>query len=208
MIYFLKHLFHIKGIPYRYDQIFTEVKRIRPKNIMEIGVWTGERARKMINIASSFHPKDLIHYYGFDLFEIMDKEKYNSEISKQPPSLSEVQSKLDLTGANIHLYKGDTINTLPELDNNLPYMDFIFIDGGHSLDTIANDWHYASKLMKKGSVAIFDDYWPNRIDAGSKKTVDSIDKNNFIVDILPVTDFFEKTEFGPLTIQLARVVRI
>jgi len=208
MIYFLKHLFHAKGIAYRYDQIFEEVKRVQPKNIMEIGVWTGERARKMIGISSRFHKSNEVHYHGFDLFETMDSEKFNKEISKQPPSLTEVQSKLEKTGADIHLHKGDTTSTLRELEGKLPKMDFIFIDGGHSLETIANDWQYASMLMDKGSVAIFDDYWTNRTDGGSKVTVDLIDRSKFLVEILPVVDRFEKTQFGPLSIQLAKVVRI
>lgn len=205
MIYFLKHLFHAKGVAYRYDQIFKEVKKKRPKNIMEIGVWTGERARKMIAISSKFHEADQINYYGFDLFEPMNSEKFNKEVSKQPPALSEVRTKLEKTGVNIHLYKGDTTSTLPELEGKLPGMDFIFIDGGHSLETIASDWYYASKFVASDGVVIFDDYWADRVDAGARMAVDSIDRNRYSVEILPVVDFFEKTEFGPLSIQLAKV---
>jgi len=208
MIYFLKHLLHFPGVPYRYDQLFAEVKKVRPKNIMEIGVWTGERARKMIGVASRFHPKGSLHYYGFDLFESMDNEKFTKEVSKQPPTIKIVEEKLKKTRANIHLYKGDTVMVLPDQEATLPKMDIVFIDGGHSLETIANDWFYVSKLLHQGSVVIFDDYWQNRLDAGSKVTVDLIDKEEYSVVILPIIDSFPKTAFGHLSIQLAKVTKL
>lgn len=208
MIYFLKHLFHAKGIAYRYDQIFDEIKNNKPKNIMEVGVWTGERARKMITIASRFYSKEQIHYFGFDFFDRMDSETYKKEISKQPPTLSEIKLKLDKTKAHIHLFKGDTTIVLQQEQKNLPEMDLIFIDGGHSLETVASDWLYSSKIVRRGGVVIFDDYWTNRTDGGSKVTVDAIDRSQFKVEILPTVDSFEKTEFGPLVIQLAKATKL
>ena len=207
MIYFLKHLFHAKGVAYRYDQLFDEIKIIKPVNIMEIGVWVGDRAKKMIKLASQFNPTQSVNYYGFDLFEIMDNAKFKTEISKQPPNLEYIKNKLKETSASINLFKGDTTETLPKFVKQLPPMDLIFIDGGHSLETIANDWLYTSKLLHTGSVVIFDDYWPSRTDAGSKVTVDTIDRGQYFVEILPITDFFPNTAFGPLTIQFAKVVK-
>jgi len=175
---------------------------------LEIGVWTGERSRKMILLALKFRDDNQINYYGFDLFETMDEEKFKKEISKQPPSLLEVENKPKQISTNIHLFKGDTLKILPDVYKNLPKMDLVFIDGGHSLETIDNDWLYVSKLLHRGSVVIFDDYWPNRTDAGAKETVDSISRLEYHVEILPVTDHFSDTPFGPLTIQLAKVVKI
>lgn len=205
MIFFLKKLLHIGDQAYRYDQIFNEIKRIRPLNIMEIGVWTGDKALQMINIAKKYHDAKDINYFGFDLFEVMDEDKFKKEISKQPLGIEEIQSKLDKAGSVVKLYKGDTTVTLPNLVDKLPKMDIIFIDGGHSLETISNDWLYSSKLMGQDTVVIFDDYWPNRLDAGAKSIVDNIDRNIYEVSILPTTDFFKETPFGPLTIQLAMV---
>ena len=56
------------------------------------------------------------------------------------------------------------MKTLPEVSKNLPQMDFIYIDGGHSLETIKNDWDYTKNLMHKGTIVLFDDYWQNKID--------------------------------------------
>jgi hypothetical protein len=207
MIYFFKKLLGIGGFPYRYDQLFDLAKEISPLNIMEVGVWTGERAKKLISIASRAYNISRINYYGFDLFETMDDEKFNKELSKQPPSIDEVREKLSKTGANIHLYKGDTTKVLPQVYESLPKMDLVFIDGGHSLETIKNDWLYASKLMHDKTVVIFDDYWLDRVDAGAKAIVDSIDIGEYSVSVLPVTDSFSVTSFGPLRIKLAKVTK-
>lgn len=205
MIYQIKKFLRLGNLPYRYDQIYKIIDQRRPENIMEIGVWTGERAKKMISIVSKYKKSSEINYYGFDLFEVMDQEKFSKEVSKQPPQINDVLSKLNKTGANINLYKGDTLKTLPELWSSLPPMGLIFIDGGHSIETIENDWFYSSKLMDQGSVIIFDDYWLNRSDAGAKFTVDRIDRSKFNVELLPVIDSFKETAFGSLTIQLAKV---
>ena len=77
--------------------------------------------------------------------------------------------------------------------------------GGHSLETIANDWRYASRLMHPKTVLVFDDYWPGRTDAGAKVTVDDIDKSQYDVKCLFITDHFKKTDFGELTIKLILV---
>src|SRR3989344_6541148 len=125
----------------RYYYLFETIRKTRPKNIMEIGTWNGKRAEEMINEAKSFYPVDKIDYYGFDLFEEMTKEMLEKEISKLPPSVEEIRKKLEKTGVKINLFKGNTLEILPKAVHFLPKMDFIFIDGGHSIETIANDWN-------------------------------------------------------------------
>ncbi len=172
---------------------------------MEIGTWTGDRALTMIKLAKRYHNAGEIDYYGFDLFGQMTTEKFAEEKSKWPPTQQEAERKLRTTGVGVHLFQGDTMQVLPDLAGKLPKMDLIFIDGGHSLETIANDWYWASKLMHDRTAVIFDDYWPDRTDAGCKVTVDGIDRKIFDVFILPWTDSFKETAFGALKIKLAKV---
>jgi len=172
---------------------------------MEIGTWTGDRALTMIKLAKRFHNVNEIEYYGFDLFGQMTTERFAEEKSKWPPTQKEADEKLRTTGADIHLYQGDTMVVLPELAGKLPLMDFIFIDGGHSLETIANDWHWASLLIHNKTVVVFDDYWLGRTDAGCKTTIDNIDRAEYRVALLPITDSFVKTKFGPLNIKLVSI---
>lgn len=172
---------------------------------MEIGTWTGDRALTMIKLAKRSYCASEIDYYGFDLFGQMTTERFAEEKSKWPPTQKEADEKLQATGVGVHLCQGDTMIVLPELAGKLPKMDLIFIDGGHSLETIANDWHWASRLMHDKTVVIFDDYWLGRTDAGCKTTIDNIDRTKYQVKLLPLTDSFKETKFGPLKIKLASV---
>lgn len=192
-----------KGMPRRYKYLFSTVKENKAKKIMEIGTWTGIHAEGMIEEAKKYYSPNEVEYYGFDLFEMLDRDTGLKEFSIPPPSLEIIQNKLKKTGANIHLYKGYTKDSLPKVINKLPEMDFIYIDGGHSVETIKNDWKYAQKVMGLKTVVIFDDYW-NKDDAGCKKIIEKIDKNKFDVKILPIQDKFKK-DWGILTINFVKV---
>ena len=189
----------------RYRHLFHCINECRARRIMEIGTWNGNHAVAMIEVAKKHWLPGEIEYYGFDLFEDMDEETMEVEIAKKPPSYNEVKEKLEKTGAKIRLYKGNTLNTLPEAVKNLPKMDFVFIDGGHSMETVQNDWAYSKQLMHDKTVVIFDDYW-NRGNSGCNKIVDSIDRKEFVVETLQPTDKFKK-EWGILRINFVKVVK-
>ena len=191
--------------PRRYHHLYDTIRTLKAKSILEVGVWNGKRAVKMINEALQHTPKIL--YVGYDLFEDLGEAGYQEEFSKRPPSEEEVKILLKKTGVEILLFKGNTLKTLPESIEGLPKIDFIFIDGGHSVETIASDWLFIQKLMHDTSVVIFDDYWRNRSDAGCKVVVDAIDRALFDVSILPEIDTFNNPDFGKLEISFARVVK-
>ena len=191
--------------PRRYKNLNQAIDQLKPKNIMEIGVWNGNRSLQMITTAQKYHSPEEINYYGFDLFEDLTLEKFKEEVSKMPLAKQEVENKLKVTKSKINLFQGDTLKTLPENISQLPKMDFVFLDGGHSLKTIANDWHYVQQLMHDQTVVIFDDYW-NREDAGAKPIIDNIDPSKFDVKILKPRDRFEK-EWGTLKINFVKVKR-
>ncbi|MBY0539781.1 class I SAM-dependent methyltransferase [Patescibacteria group bacterium] len=191
----------------RYRYLYKEIKRVRARRILEVGTWRGDRALSMIRTALHYTPPSEVEYYGFDLFESLNDAQFKSEISKWPPSVDEVKRKLNATGVALQLYKGDTKETLPAALRALPKVDFVFIDGGHSIETIQNDWNCTSQLMHETTVVIFDDYWPHNFNAGAKPVVDAIDTNKYIVEILPIIDKFTHKDFGALEIQFAKVTR-
>lgn len=198
------HYDTFKG-PRRYRHLYDQIKITGAKNILEIGVWNGVRAKKMLEVASEKNEISSLNYFGFDLFEEMDSDVYESEISKMPPSKADVQRLLSETGASINLYAGDTMKTLPAVVDSLPKMDFIYIDGGHSHETVANDWKYSEMLMHKDTVVIFDDYWENRDDGGCKRVIDALDRDKYQVDFSSELDTFENKDFGRLEIRYAIV---
>ena len=204
---YIKYFLGIWNEPKRYRQLYSQISYIRAKNIMEIGTWRGKRAKSMILEAQKYFPREEVSYYGFDLFETLSSETMNAEFSKQPPLMETVRNELSKTGAQITLYKGDTKKVLPKAVSSLPKMDFIFIDGGHSLETVRNDWNHASRLMHSGTIIIFDDYWPEKLDGGAKPIVDIIDHSIYEVKILPKFDVFVKPDCQRLVIKFAEVRR-
>ena len=147
----------------RYQDLFNLIKQQRSRIILEIGVFDGITAYKKIKLALKFHPANRIEYYGFDLFEEISEAEIIREVSKKPLAFNVIKGMLEKTGVNIHLYKGNTLETLPifmdmeEIKNK--DFDFILIDGGHSIGTITSDWNNVSKLMNQNTLVIFDDYY-------------------------------------------------
>jgi deoxyribodipyrimidine photolyase len=72
---------------------------------MEIGVYTGENARTMVEAAARNVQPGEVEYYGFDFF--------------MGARLREVRQKLEKTGCKFQLFKGDTVDTLPKVVTTL-----------------------------------------------------------------------------------------
>ena len=98
------------------------------RRIMEIGIVDGKNARSMILVTSNIFPVDQVEYFGFDIFG------WNGDTH-----MKRVKQKLEATGCNIKLFKGDSMVTLPKFIENLPIMDLSFIEGGHSYLTVKSD---------------------------------------------------------------------
>ena len=162
IILFLKFLYRIikylLGSTKRYSFLLFSVFKTRPSSIIEIGVYNGNRAIELIETAKIFNKQ--VEYYGFDLFEEFyeTKNRVKIELSKFPLSKKDIQNKLNKL-AKIRLLKGDTKKTLPKFIRQKKKVDFIFIDGGHSVNTIKSDWNAIKKIISKKSLVIFDDYY-------------------------------------------------
>ena len=197
----LNEFINARGKHYR--PIFKYLEANTCKNIMEIGTYNGENAVQMIRAC-----KANVHYYGFDLFENITQEKIITELSHPAtPSMASVkeyiESKIEVK-AKITLFGGDTNITLKSVVKDLPSMDVIYIDGGHSTKTVENDWKYALRLMKDNTVVFFDDYFTEMPFIGCKVLVDGIDKTRYEVEVLPDHDDYPKP-YGHLRSQLAAV---
>ncbi len=210
LLAYAKKLLGVWNEPRRYEQLYSIIGDIEAAKIMEIGTWRGRRAKQMILEALRHNPPDQVAYVGFDLFETPSSETMAAEFSdhKRAPAMDIVREELAVTGVDVRLYKGDTTKILPGLVAELPKMDFIFIDGGHSLETIQSDWDCVRRLMHDKTVVVFDDYWPNRMDGGAKPIVDAIDHSQYDVNILPRTDIFINPDYGRLVIRFATVRKI
>jgi hypothetical protein len=199
--------------PSRYRQLLAAVHARRPRTIVEIGAHNGRNAQRMIETAALFADPLEIHYHGFDLFEMLTEAELVKEFSLRPPSRAEVQQRLERTGANIHLHQGYSRDTLkawhPGNGASHP-IDFLFIDGGHSLETIASDWQDLAPRITADTTVVLDDYYPGTEpevqQVGCRRLVESLDRAAFEIEILPTEDRFRK-DWGVLRVQMVRVRR-
>ena len=173
----------------RYSIILSTILYYRPKSIIEIGVYRGVRAKEMIQAAQIFNKN--IEYFGFDLFEMINKKIQRKELSKIPYSKKDIKNNLSKY-AKVRLFKGYTSKTLDKLKNKK--VDLIFIDGGHRLDTIKNDWNKSIKFQKKNTIIIFDDYYLDNKkiirNFGCNLVVNKIDEKKYSKKLFFFTDRF------------------
>ncbi len=153
----------------RYIDLCGMVETYKRKNILEIGTWNGDTACAMIQAA--FKNSDVVHYTGLDLFEDASDETDQKEFNvKSHHTIKSVKLKLnELAKAygkegktlTYYLMKGDSKENLQVLKEpsvcNLHNIkpDFVFIDGGHSEETVRSDY----ELCKDIPVIVMDDYY-------------------------------------------------
>ena len=169
----------------RYAQLLDIIDRERPKRLCEIGTWNGNRAIQMIQAASKYHQTKRLHYQGFDLFDSQTGEQFIRELSKYGQPVEVVRRRLEATGVEIKLTEGETFDTLGKMEP----ADFIFVDGGHSEETIQNDGIYALYCVEYDkATAVFDDYYhegkPEGM--GCNKFIDALNPDKYEVTHLPV----------------------
>lgn len=151
----------------RYDQLIALAAAKKPNVLIEIGTHRGARARLLAE-----HCK---RYFGFDLWEAGSEETDKRESNGKGRSTKE-QAAQALAGSAFELIAGDTRETLPVLFERGVLADFVFIDGGHSIETIASDWQWTRRMLNPGAVVVFDDYYePERAGFGCNQIVAGIE---------------------------------
>ncbi len=185
----------------RYDKLIEEIAARKPKTILEVGTHMGNSAVRMVAKAQEFN--DQIFYYGFDLFEFMTDDYKEYEFhGKSHCDFSTPSRRLKKTGCKYKLKAGNTRKTLKKFSPDRQ-IDFIYIDGGHSIDTIQSDWDNVKRFMDEKTVVIFDDYYENREDVGCKKIINGIGPE-YKVTLMEPVDYIEKND---LYIRYAKVTK-
>ena len=203
-----------RRVPKRYSQLLQCLAALKPATIVEVGVFNGENAKQMILAASAgANGIRAPFYYGFDLFEGMTDEVNAKEFSKLPLSEAEIGEKISASGSQYCLMSGFTENTLPKLPEHMKRLardlDFAFIDGGRSEETIEADWENIAPLMHANSVVIFDDYYVDKSSElegfGCNDLIDRLKADaKYNVEYLPVVDTFDKETFS-LSVAMVKV---
>lgn len=145
----------------RYTRLVQLVAFNKPKRIIEIGTHSGRNAEVICREALKHF--ETVHYTGYDLFDEASDETNARELNgKGAGSEADARQRLDgikseHPGFSYELVKGDTRITLHGTEQRA---DFVFIDGGHSVETIHGDY----EAVKHSRLIVFDDYYTSGID--------------------------------------------
>ncbi len=195
----------------RYDCVSTElakaIKSVQGNTVhlVEVGVYAGDRAEAMIRQVQAAGKE--ARYFGYDLFEGLTPEKNTQEKGKAklPPSRAAVLQRLTkaYTGKGLKptLVAGDSKDTLPGIQGHVIFADFIFIDGGHSLDTIESDWHSVEPVVGPDTIVLFDDCYPGDDTVGCFELMCRLGREFLVEPLEPVDDC------NGLKIQMVKVTR-
>jgi len=187
------------GLKEKWGNIFLErLLKYNPKNVLEIGVFCGVTARNTCDLLNKINEKNF-NYIGVDLFgrdksEVKDEIEptflkdqkfsnplkniyYNYILKENLNSIKSVSKFLIKYKDNIKLIAGDTNKVLKEID--LQNIDFTFLDGGHSYQTVINDLTILHESMKgKNKVILCDDYGKESYIPEVEKAINDFTKQN------------------------------
>ena len=186
------------GLKGKWGEIFlNQLNRYRPKQFLEIGVFCGVTARNVCDFLSYYNERNF-NYIGIDLFgekkssnneeiepDFLKKQifsnplknfYYNIILKENLNSMESVEKLLKKYKENIKLIKGDTNKELKKID--LTNIDYTFIDGGHSYETVTSDLEILYESMKgKNKVLLCDDYGSASYIPEVKNAIDDFAKN-------------------------------
>ena len=159
------------------DNFLSLVEEYKPKNVLEIGVFCGVTSRNICELLKTNFGSNF-RYYGLDLFgstktssvdeiepKFLENQKFSNPLKtiyynfikkENLNSKISVQNFLKKFSQNIELIEGDTRVTLEKVP--LSEIDFVFLDGGHSYDTVLSDLQKLYDNMKNNSRIVCDDF--------------------------------------------------
>tara|TARA_Y100000590_G_scaffold136087_1_gene155764 strand:- start:427 stop:1056 length:630 start_codon:yes stop_codon:yes gene_type:complete len=188
----MKFKFYLRKSSFKKDLdsasiLLSEIDKYKPLNFLEVGVYQGVTSRNICEKLNEIHKKNF-KFFGIDLFEDtnqdLDKKEmtvkhnklsnpfkhllYNVLLKKDLNSIESVNGLLKKFSQNVQLLKGLSQIQLKNID--LSIIDFVFLDGGHSYETVKSDLNLITKSIKKNKIIICDDY--DQKTYGVKKAVD------------------------------------
>ena len=174
------------------------ISKFKPKSFLEIGVLEGVTSRNVCEHLNKINNGNF-SFIGIDLFGDDIKENnikeftpisykiknpfkwiYFKIILRMNPNSKEcVEFLLKKFKKSIKLFEGYSKDILRKID--LKDIDFVFLDGGHSYETVKKDLSLLTANLKKDSIILCDDYNINHY--GVKRAVDEIKNDHLFEDL-------------------------
>lgn len=121
--------------------VFRFLRKQRVNKILELGIGTGHRTLRMLELAAGVQQAEAVAYTGVDLFE--------SRSSADGPGLTlkRAHQQLRASGARVRLVPGDPFSALARTANELGAVDLIVISADQEPQSLARAWFYFPRLL-------------------------------------------------------------
>jgi SAM-dependent methyltransferase len=139
------------------------------RRILELGIGTGQRAVRMLELAGLDLSAGSIAYTGVDLFEA------RTAMNGPGITLKMAYRLLRSTGATIRLLPGDPFSALARCANELGCFDFVVISAWHDTQSLARSWFYLPRMLHANSRIFLEQ---GRSDAGEFREMSPADVQN------------------------------
>jgi hypothetical protein len=131
--------------------VFRAIVKRRVTSIVELGIGTGVRSRRLIEQAQRCDGAGKIRYTGIDLFETRE-----SDVAVGLP-LIEAHRMLKATGARVQLVPGDLFSALARVANELGGTDLVIISADQDEQLLQRAWFYLPRILHEGSVIFIEE---------------------------------------------------
>lgn len=139
----------------RYEQMWNWIADNKPEVICEIGTWNGQHAARLMKLGQCKK------YIGFDIWEDGSEDLDTIENNVKAHKTME-EARTALNGYDVELIQGNTRETIKEyVKGKEPFVDMVFIDGGHSKHTVKSDFINIVQIVKDTGTIFMDDYYFN-----------------------------------------------
>ena len=188
------------------DNFLSLVNEFNTKNVLEIGVFCGVTSRNICVLLKKNNGGNF-KFYGLDLFgsnKISEVDEFEPKFIKNQKfsnplktifynyikkenlnSKKSVENFLKKFSSNIELIQGDTRINLDKVPIN--EIDFAFLDGGHSYETVISDLNKLYSNMKDNAKIVCDDF------SGITK-IESVEKA--VMDFVAINKLKLETKFN------------
>ena len=171
----------------RYRHLLNYLGQTYCEKILEIGVWRGDTSRLMILNSKNKQ----VEYHGIDVFETSTSDLVKKEVSLVADTMNSVLKRLKKISQSVYLYKGYSTDVFEPIRIKGIKFDCIWIDGGHSYETVKFDFEHYSQLLQKNGVIFIDDYSKDSHLPDVKKYVDTELLNNIKYDVTIHDQWFD-----------------
>jgi hypothetical protein len=143
--FFLANFSH----PASHRCLYRAIRRSRIASIVEIGLGSGQRACRMLQLAASGGHR--VRYAGIDEFESRGAEQAD------PLTLKQAYQCLRATGAAVQLVPGDPLTALTRAANSLTGTDLLVISADVEAQSLRGAWRYVPRMLHRGSLVYLEE---------------------------------------------------